>query len=113
MNILFTQELSRRLDGTGVTANCFCPGMVSTGLVRDNRVLTAVAGLASRTPFVRRPDQGARMGLRLVLDEDLATTTGQFFTSTPGLGQLPAVRIRSDQKAQEELWRRSGELVSL
>lgn len=113
MNILFTQELSRRLDCTGVTANCFCPGMVSTGLVRDSRVLTAVAGLASRTPFVRRPDQGARMGLRLVLDEDLATTTGQFFTSTPGLGQLPAVRIRSDQKAQEELWRRSGELVSL
>lgn len=53
------------------------------------------------------------MGLRLVLDEDLATTTGQFFTSTPDLGQLPAVRIRSDQKAQEELWRRSGELVSL
>lgn len=38
------------------------------------------------------------MGLRLVLDEDLATTTGQFFTSTPGLGQLPAVRIRLTRK---------------
>ncbi|MBA0045379.1 SDR family NAD(P)-dependent oxidoreductase [Mycobacterium sp. NPDC050853] len=113
MNILFTQELARRLDSTGVTVNCFCPGMVSTGLVRDSRILTTAAGLASRTPFVRRPDQGARMGIRLVLDEDLATTTGQFFTSTPGLGVLPAVRIRSDQEAQQELWRRSGELVNL
>ncbi|MBB4853423.1 NAD(P)-dependent dehydrogenase (short-subunit alcohol dehydrogenase family) [Mycobacteroides chelonae] len=113
MNILFTQELARRLEGTGVTVNCFCPGMVSTGLVRDSRILTTAAGLASRTPFVRRPDQGARMGIRLVLDENLATTTGQFFTSTPGLGLLPAVRIRSNQQAQEDLWRRSGELVNL
>lgn len=113
MNILFTQELARRLEGTRVTVNCFCPGMVSTGLVRDSRVLTAAADLASRTPFVRRPDQGAKMGIRLVLDEDLARITGQFFTSTPGLGLLPAVRIRSNQQAQEELWRRSGELVNL
>ncbi|WP_078279611.1 SDR family NAD(P)-dependent oxidoreductase [Mycobacteroides franklinii] len=113
MNILFTQELARRLEGTGVTVNCFCPGMVSTGLVRDSRVLTAATGLASRTPLVRRPDQGAKMGIRLVLDEDLASITGQFFTSTPGLGLLPAVRIRSNQQAQEELWRRSGELVNL
>lgn len=113
MNILFTQELARRLAGTGVTVNCFCPGMVSTGLVRDSRTLTAAAGLASRTPFVRRPDQGAKMGIRLVLDDDLATVSGQFFTSTPGLGLLPAVRIRSNQRAQEELWRRSGELVDL
>ncbi|ORA59187.1 SDR family NAD(P)-dependent oxidoreductase [Mycobacteroides franklinii] len=113
MNILFTQELARRLEGTGVTVNCFCPGMVSTGLVRDSRVLTAATGLASRTPFVRRPDQGAKMGIRLVLDEDLASITGQFFTSTPGLGLLPAVRIRSNLQAQEGLWRRSGELVNL
>ncbi|WP_078308817.1 MULTISPECIES: SDR family NAD(P)-dependent oxidoreductase [unclassified Mycobacterium] len=113
MNILFTQELARRLEGTGVTANCFCPGMVSSGLVRDSRILTTAASLASRTPFVRRPDQGARMGIRLVLDDDLATVSGKFFTSTPGLGVLPAVRIRSNQQTQEELWRRSRELVNL
>ncbi|AKC39849.1 putative short-chain dehydrogenase/reductase [Mycolicibacterium phlei] len=113
MNILFTQELARRLEGSGVTVNCFCPGMVSTGLVRDSRILTAAAGLAARTPFVRRPDQGARMGIRLVLDDNLATISGQFFTSTPGLGVLPAVRIRSNQHAQEELWQRSRELVNL
>lgn len=113
MNILFTQELARRLEGTGVTANCFCPGVVSSGLVRDSRILTTAASLASRTPFVRRPDQGARMGIRLVLDDDLTTVSGQFFTSTPGLGVLPAVRIRSNQQAQEELWQRSRELVNL
>ena len=30
-NILFTRELARRLDGTGVTANCLHPGVVRTG----------------------------------------------------------------------------------
>jgi NAD(P)-dependent dehydrogenase (short-subunit alcohol dehydrogenase family) len=28
---MFTTELARRLDGTGVTANCFHPGLVATG----------------------------------------------------------------------------------
>jgi NAD(P)-dependent dehydrogenase (short-subunit alcohol dehydrogenase family) len=34
-NILFTTELARRLDGTGVTANCFYPGLVATVPRRD------------------------------------------------------------------------------
>src|SRR4029450_6055146 len=29
-NILFTRELARRLNGTGVTANCLHPGFVAT-----------------------------------------------------------------------------------
>src|SRR2546422_8295331 len=38
-NILFTSELARRLDGTGVTANCFHPGLVATGFNRNNGLL--------------------------------------------------------------------------
>jgi hypothetical protein len=38
-NILFTTELARRLDGTGVTANCFHPGLVATGFNRNNGLL--------------------------------------------------------------------------
>ncbi|MEE9116413.1 MAG: SDR family oxidoreductase, partial [Thermoplasmata archaeon] len=33
-NVLFTKELARRLDGTGVTVNSFTPGMTSTNLGR-------------------------------------------------------------------------------
>ncbi len=35
-NILFTYELARRLDGTGVTANCLHPGAVATRLGQNN-----------------------------------------------------------------------------
>ncbi|MFI5293013.1 MAG: SDR family NAD(P)-dependent oxidoreductase, partial [Candidatus Limnocylindrales bacterium] len=32
LDVLFTMELADRLRGTGVTANCCCPGLVATGL---------------------------------------------------------------------------------
>ena len=113
MNILFTQELARRLEGSGVTANCFCPGIVGTGLVRDNRFLDTAGRVLSHTPLVRRPEQGARMGVRLVLDPDLADVSGEFFTSTPGMRFLPAVGIRDDAVFQRRAWERSAELVGL
>lgn len=34
-NILFTRELSKKLEGSGVTANVLHPGAVRTGLTRD------------------------------------------------------------------------------
>ncbi len=37
-NILFTRELARRLEGTGVTANCAHPGMVRTRFGREARL---------------------------------------------------------------------------
>ncbi len=33
-NVLFTYELARRLEGTGVTANCLHPGVIDTKLLR-------------------------------------------------------------------------------
>src|SRR5262249_1828872 len=38
-NILFTTELARRLEGTGVTVNCFHPGLVATGFNRNTGLL--------------------------------------------------------------------------
>src|SRR5207244_649792 len=41
-NILFTRELSRRLAGTGVTANALHPGVVATGFGKNNKGLFGV-----------------------------------------------------------------------
>src|SRR5215831_10925740 len=49
-NILFTRELARRLDGTGVTANCAHPGVVRTMLFREGRPLQRF-GVALARPF--------------------------------------------------------------
>jgi retinol dehydrogenase-12 len=113
MNILVTQELAERLDGTGVTVNCFCPGAVATGLNRESRIVMGGAALLSRTPLLRVPEQGAALGVRLVLDPALAETSGQFFTSTPGLRFLPATSARKDRDYRRRVWDKSAELVGL
>src|SRR3982074_3045627 len=41
-NVLFTVEMTRRLEGTGVTANAFHPGLVATGFNRNNGVLMRI-----------------------------------------------------------------------
>src|SRR5260370_32025379 len=54
-NILFTAELARRLEGTGVTANCFHPGLVGTGFNHNNGGVVRVA-MWMQPEFARKPD---------------------------------------------------------
>ena len=111
--ILFTQELARRLEGTGVTANAVCPGLVATNLAGEASPFTRVAAAMSRTPLVRRPEQGARMPVRLASDPAFERTTGEFFSSTPGARLIPAHPARRDRALQTELWARTADLVGL
>src|SRR6185436_11377628 len=53
-NIMFTYELARRLQGSGVTVNCLHPGAVATGLGTNNgavaRLLIKLLCAVFRTP---------------------------------------------------------------
>ncbi|MEY2592071.1 MAG: hypothetical protein QOJ67_4055, partial [Acidimicrobiaceae bacterium] len=80
LDVLFTLELAQRLEGTGVTANCACPGLVATGLAGTENMADRVATSLSRTPLVRRPEQGARVLVRLATDPEFATRTGEFIS---------------------------------
>jgi NAD(P)-dependent dehydrogenase (short-subunit alcohol dehydrogenase family) len=74
-NLLTTAELGRRLQGTGVTANCFHPGFVSTSIGRDHPL--GIAFLKLARPFIKSPKQGADTGVFLAT-EDVAEN-GQYF----------------------------------
>ncbi len=99
-NILFTTELARRLDGTGVTANCFHPGLVATGFNHNNGPLMGVAMVLLR-PFSRTPTKGAETLVWLVDSPDVADEQGAYFVdlrrATPGA----AAR---DRDAARRLW---------
>ena len=63
--ILFTKELARRLEGTGVTVNALHPGFVSTGFGKNNpgflmKSIRAVVPLVARSPEI-----GARTSIYL------------------------------------------------
>jgi len=76
-NILFTAELARRLEGTGVTANAFHPGFVATGFNRNNGVLMRL-GMAISRPFARSPQKGAESLVWLVDAEEAGQLNGAY-----------------------------------
>lgn len=102
--ILHTQELARRLDGTAVTANALCPGLVNTNLIGAQATVRRVSDALARTPLINTPHQGAQMSIKLATDPSLAHTTGEFFTSTPGARLIPPVGARKDAELQRRLW---------
>jgi NAD(P)-dependent dehydrogenase (short-subunit alcohol dehydrogenase family) len=74
-DMLFIKELSRRLIGTGVTANCVMPGLVATGLSRN-------AGAFSRAffrLFGASPEKGAETSVYLASSPEVANISGQCF----------------------------------
>jgi NAD(P)-dependent dehydrogenase (short-subunit alcohol dehydrogenase family) len=109
---LFTNELARRLEGTGVTANSVCPGLVATNLV-DMGLLRPIMQAATRTPLVNTPAEGARLVVRLATDPDLEDVTGRFYTTTPGMRLLPPVPAMLDTRLQRRIWERTEALVGL
>jgi NAD(P)-dependent dehydrogenase (short-subunit alcohol dehydrogenase family) len=77
--VLFTYELARRLEGTGVTANCLHPGSVRTEIMRDMpKALQFLAGTLFR-PLFLSSEQGAKAILYLATSPEVETISGHYF----------------------------------
>lgn len=113
LNVLVTQEIARRWTSRGISANAFCPGLVSTGLTRNIPMGARLFSLAERTPFVRNARQGAEHALRLAGDPRFAGRSGGFHSTTPGAFLLPPALHRFRTGLQQAVWERSEELVGL
>ena len=108
LNVMWNAELARRLDGTGVSANCPHPGGVNTGLGDQNGALLArVGGLVKR--FMRSPDKGAETSVHLANAPQLADVSGRYFADCRQRRPSAAAR---DPAAQARLWGLSEALVA-
>lgn len=80
MNVLFTHEMARRLEGTGVTINALHPGAVGTDIFLGMGPkflmwpISKIAGL-----FMLSPEQGAATSLYLAQSPEVAGVTGKYF----------------------------------
>ena len=75
-NLLFTYELSRRLSGTGVTANAFHPGGVATGFgLNNDGFVSTLFGTVLR-PLLKTPEQGAQSGIYLASSPEVEGCNG-------------------------------------
>jgi NAD(P)-dependent dehydrogenase (short-subunit alcohol dehydrogenase family) len=110
-NILFTLELARQLEGSGVTANSLHPGTVRTGYGRDGDARGVLAfGIRISSPFFLSPAKGARTSVYLASDPGVAEVSGEYFVKcTP---KRPK-RWAQDPDAARRLWQVSEQLVGL
>ncbi|XP_033938510.1 retinol dehydrogenase 11 [Pseudochaenichthys georgianus] len=77
-NIICTNELARRLEGTGVTANSVHPGIVTTEVLRHYpwgvRFLFNLIGFF----FFKTPEEGAVSSIYCALAEEMEGITGKY-----------------------------------
>lgn len=104
--VLFTQELAQRLEGTGVTVNAIHPGLVAKTKLLDEtggffRWMTNTVG--------GTPEKGADTAVWLATAPEAANVNGKLLAKrkplpTPGQGSDPAAR--------KTLWEVSEKLTS-
>jgi NAD(P)-dependent dehydrogenase (short-subunit alcohol dehydrogenase family) len=106
-NILFTVELARRLEGTGVTAYCFHPGLVATGFNRNNGAMMSAAMLII-APFSKTPKQAARTLVWLADSPDVSTQSGGYYVNR---ALAVTSRPAQDSTVARRLWDLSEQQV--
>jgi len=108
--VLFTYELARRLQGTGVTANCLHPGLVATNIAQ--RDLWPIARTAAKLVlfFGISPEEGAKTSIYLASSPDVEGVTGKYFVKSIPKRSTP---ISYNESLQQQLWEESAKLVNL
>jgi NAD(P)-dependent dehydrogenase (short-subunit alcohol dehydrogenase family) len=105
-NVLFIYELARRLEGTGVTANCLHPGGVGTNLYRGlPKFLQALIKLVTIGP-----ERGARTSIYLASSPEVEGVTGKYFARRR---QQKSSEASHNEEAGRRLWEISAELTGL
>jgi len=99
-NVLFSNELARRLDGTRVTANALHPGVIATNFAMDEPGLFRLAFRLVR-PFLLSPESGARTSVFLASSPTGDAVTGKYFARCKEV--QPSAQAR-DVGAQRRLW---------
>jgi retinol dehydrogenase 14 len=109
-SVMFTNELARRLEGTGVTANSLHPGVVRTNFGAEDQawLFTVVSHVV--LPFLKTPAQGAQTSIYLASSPNMDGVTGEFFANGK---PKTANKVAYDTDMAARLWQVSAELVGM
>ena len=109
-NVLFTYELARRLDGSGVTANVLHPGVVRTAFGAEDPGTMQRLLLPLVRPFLKTPEEGAATSIHLASAPELDRVSGRYFANR----RPTRSSARShDEAAAARLWDVSCELTGI
>ena len=100
-NVLFTYELARRIEGTGVTVNAVHPGFVASNF-------QAAAGLNMRGHLT--PEEGADTQIWLATSPEVEGVTGKYYVQRQDTRSSDS---SYDSALAQRLWDVSAEMVGL
>jgi NAD(P)-dependent dehydrogenase (short-subunit alcohol dehydrogenase family) len=108
-NILFTRELARRWEGTGVTANSLHPGFVSTRFGDESGGLLSFVVRAAKI-FAITPEKGAETIIYLASSPEVANANGLYYYKC-----RPATPTKEaqDNDSAKRLWQESEKLAAI
>jgi NAD(P)-dependent dehydrogenase (short-subunit alcohol dehydrogenase family) len=109
-NVMFTYELARCLEDTGVTATALHPGMTNTSFSAEDpaRVMAPVVFLAR--PFMRRPEKGAETVVYLASSAAVEGVTGKYYANRKA---KKSSLSSYDAEVTARLWGVSTDLVGM
>lgn len=107
-NILFSNELARRLAGTGVTSNALHPGFVATRFAHNNGIFWGGLMALMQRLFASTPEEGAQTSIYLATAPEVATISGRYFVKSRETTPAPQAR---DMVAAARLWDISERLL--
>lgn len=108
-NVLFTYELARRLEGSGVTANALHPGLVATNFLTNNGRFGEFLGFFFRLRGISQA-RGAQTSIYLASSPEVEGVSGRYFVKQR---EIRSSRSSYDQGAASRLWQISGEMTQL
>jgi retinol dehydrogenase-12 len=108
-NVLFTFELARRLEESGVTANVLHPGFVATQFGHNNNGLPGIfIRLAYR--FGISPEEGARTSTYLATSPEVEGVSGTYFVNCK---PKQAAKVAYDETLARRLWLVSQQMCGI
>lgn len=111
-NLLFTLELSKQLEGSGVTVNALTPGIVRTNLGRHVQIpllAKPLFNLASMA-FFKSPLEGAQTPLYLSCSPEVEGISGKCFANCK---EEELQEKAKDPQAAKRLWDISSDMVGI
>ncbi|XP_017267288.1 retinol dehydrogenase 14b [Kryptolebias marmoratus] len=111
-NLLFTLELARQLEGTGVTVNALTPGIVRTKLGRHVQIPLLAKPLfhLASLVFFKSPLEGAQTPLYLACSTEVEGMSGKCFANCE---EEELTADATDEQAAKKLWDTSRRMVGL
>jgi len=108
-NVLFTRELAKRWNGSGVTANALHPGFVATRFGdQSGGMFQRMIGFAKL--FAISPEKGAETIVYLASSDEVAKQSGAYFYQCRA---VHPTRAAQNEESARRLWEESARLAGM